>query len=222
MIRCWRVFHIALLTSSMSIISGCNIAGAAHALVRPDPVIEAKFHLANQPTVVLFDDYYSVVNPRRLRREIADEATVVLMEQADRDDMISPLDALNVAQRFDKPESRLRISEVGRRVGAGQVIYVEPIQFMIPRIAGTKAPMARFRIKVIDVETGRRMWPDEKDGGSNGWLITASLTRDEAVTYAQEGSGAASQALAVESGDAIARLFIDTHLSQQGNRLLGQ
>ena len=55
-------------------LTGCNIAAAVETLTRPDPVQEARYELPNRPTVVMFDDYYSIVTPVRVRRDIAEEA----------------------------------------------------------------------------------------------------------------------------------------------------
>jgi len=202
--------------------AGCNIAATVEAVARPDPVVEAKYHLAHVPTVILFDDTYSVVTPVRLRREIAEEATVVLMERADMDDMISPLDAMRLARQMDQPSSPAPIHKVGVGVGADQVIYVHPTRFFVPAVAGTADPHASFRVKVIDATTQTRLWPSEEEGGANGWPIHVGLQRDEAVKLAAETGNAVKRALAMKCGDEIARLFIDTVYSQHGNRLLGQ
>ncbi|MCP4759551.1 MAG: hypothetical protein GY894_03715 [Planctomycetes bacterium] len=220
-----RFRHIAVLglVVSASIVSGCNIAGAVDALTRPDPVVEAQYELAAKPTVILFDDYRSsIVTPVRLRRDIAEEATIVLMENLDSQDMISPLDAMRLAQKLDKPGKQAAIHEIGKGVGAEQVIYVTPARFSIPAIAGTADPTAAFRVKVIDVETKARVWPDDDAGGATGWPIQVALSRDEAMSLSSDGRGAVSRALATKSGDEIARLFIDTHYSQHGNRLIGK
>ncbi|MDP7070985.1 MAG: hypothetical protein QF561_06520 [Phycisphaerales bacterium] len=209
-------------TIGAMLAGGCNIASAVDALTRPDPVVEAQYDLAPTSTVILFDDSMSVVTPVRIRRDIAEEATVVLMESLDRQDMISPLDAMRLARKLDEPGKQAAIHEIGAGVGAGQVIYVTPVRFSVPHIAGTADPTAAFRIKVIDVETRSRVWPDEDAGGSTGWPIQVALTRDEAMALSNEGRGAVSRALAVKSGDEIARLFIDTKYSQHGNRLLVQ
>jgi len=212
-----------IMVIAASIPSGCNIASAVDALTRPDPVVEAQYELLPEPTVILFDDYRSsIVTPVRLRRDIAEEATVVLMENLDFQGMISPLDAMRLAQKLDTPEKQAAIHEIGKGVGAEQVIYVTPVRFSIPAIAGTADPSAAFRVKVIDVKTKSRVWPDEDAGGSTGWPVQVAISRDEAMSLSSEGRGATERALATKSGDEIARLFIDTHYSQHGNRLIGR
>ncbi len=202
-------------------LAGCNIAAAVETLTRPDPVQEAKYELPNRPTVVMFDDYYSIVTPVRVRRDIAEEATVVLMENADMTDMISPLDAMRMSRKMDKSVERVAIHEVGQALDVQQVIYVEPAHFLIPAIVGVAEPTAAFRVKVIDVQTGKRVFPSDEDGGAAGWPVQVTMSRAEASRLASEGPNAIRRELAIRSGDAIARLFFETGYSQHGNRLLG-
>jgi hypothetical protein len=202
-------------------LGGCNIAQAVETLTRPDPVVEAKYVLRAEPTVVMFDDHYSIVTPVRLRRDIADEATVVLMECGDMADMISPVDAMRLASKKDR-EGRVSISDIGTGVGAGQVIYIEPVRFSVPRITGVAEPTALYRVKVIDSATRKRVWPDDEKGGVAGWPVNVVLSRDEAMNLAAKSHSAIARELARRSGDEIARLFCDTKYSQHGNRLLGQ
>lgn len=214
-----RVACLAIAIIGLSQIAGCNIAQAVETLTREDPVDKAKYELPEVPTVVMFDDYYSIVTPVRIRRDIAEEATVVLMEYADMDDMVSPLDAIRMAKKMDKSVDRAAIHEVGKAIGVDQVIYVEPLQFSIPSVIGTTEPFALFRVKVIDVKTGKRVFPSEEAGG---WSVQVSISRAESQSLASTGPSAIRKELVLLSGDAIARLFFDTKYSQHGNRLLGQ
>lgn len=214
-----RIACMAISILGVSQLSGCNIAQAVDTLTQSDPVDEAKYELPELPTVVMFDDYYSVVTPVRIRRDIAEEATIVLMESADMDDMASPLDAIRMAKKMDKSVERAAIHEIGRAIGVDQVIYVEPLQFLIPAIVGTIEPTAAFRVKVIDTKTGERLFPTD---GSTGWPVRVSISRAESQRLASTGPAAIRKELAMLSGDAIARLFFDTAYSQHGNRLLGQ
>jgi hypothetical protein len=202
-------------------MTGCNIAQAVETLTRPDPIVDAKYDLALRPTVVMFDDQRSIVTPVRLRRDVAEETTVVLMECADMSEMISPMDATRLAHKLDR-EGRASISAVGTGVGADQVIYIEPIVFSSPSVVGTAEPRAAFRVKVIESATRKRLWPSDDEGGAAGWGVQVVLTRDEAMRLASQSNSAVVRELARRSGDEIARLFCDTAYSQHGNRLLGQ
>ena len=178
-----RVACLVIAAAGLSQLGGCNIAQAVATLTRPDPVDEAKYELSDLPTVVMFDDYYSVVTPVRIRRDIAEEVTMVLMERADMDDMVSPLDAIRMAKKLDKSVERAAIHEVGKAIGVDQVIYIEPLRFLIPAIVGTSEPMAAFRVKVIDVKTGKRVFPaDEK----SGWSVQVSIPRAESQRIASD------------------------------------
>ena len=52
----------------------------------------------------------------------------------------------------------MSIDEIGRKVGAGVVIYAVPRQFTLVDDRGT-VPTCIMEVKVVDTETGRRLWP---------------------------------------------------------------
>ena len=116
-------FAVALVACCMS---GCNIASAVGYTIHPEPEFDAMYQLADVPTVVFIDDRRGRVNPTRLRRVIADEATTQLIEEdaVSADNMISPRDATLVARKYDRSGEVISISKVGELVGAEQIIYV--------------------------------------------------------------------------------------------------
>lgn len=203
-------------------LSGCNIAGVLERVTSPDHMVEARYTLANVPTVVFLDDRRNQINPVRLRREIVDEITHILITEGKLTDMISPRDAMAAARRLDTARETVGIDMVGRAVGAQQVVYIEAVGFRITQDGLAPDPAAFFNIRVLDLDAGRRVFPSE-DGlqDTGGYHIQVSIPRQELA--ALSGIGNASklrQVLAKRAGDEIGRLFVKTGYGAGGERLM--
>jgi len=206
----------------LSLMSGCNIAGALERVTSPDRTVEARYVLADVPTVVFLDDRRNQINPVRLRREIVDEVTQILTVEGKLNDMISPRDAMAAARRLDTARETVGVDRVGRAVGAQQVVYIEAIAFRITQDGLMPDPAAFFNIRVLDLDAGRRVFPTE-DGlqQTGGYHIQVSIPRQELATLS--GTGNASklrQVLAQRAGDEIGRLFVRTGYGAGGERLM--
>ncbi|MCH2136906.1 MAG: hypothetical protein MK101_10045 [Phycisphaerales bacterium] len=215
------VAAISIGSAIASLSGGCNIAAAVDAVTRPDPVVEAKHTLPDVATVVFIDDRRNQINPVRVRRQIADEITAVLIEEGSMTDMISARDAVAAARRLDSAGSVAGINQIGEAVGADQVIYVEALGFQLTRNGLSPDPMAAFNVRVLDVRSGERTFPEtEQFQAATGHPVQVTIPRKDWGQFT--GSGGLSKLrtyLAKESGDTIARLFVTTHYTQAGEKM---
>lgn len=140
-------------------LPGCNIVAPAYAVVHGPPHKDAEFVLADRPTLVFVDDRANVLSRRNLRRQIADRASEDLMTQEAVTKMIAPRDGLAVAQS-ETHGNPMAIDELGRAVGAEQVIYVEMLAFSMSADGTSPVPMARCAVKVIDVTNRTKLFPE--------------------------------------------------------------
>ncbi|MCH2142304.1 MAG: hypothetical protein MK077_04830 [Phycisphaerales bacterium] len=215
--RCFCLLLLLLTAGS------CNIAQAVDAVTRPDPEIKAKYEISDRTTVVIVDDPGSHVNPVRLRREIASSATEKLLQRRAISDMIDPRDAFQVARKLDKPGDPVSLDDIGRAVGASQLIYIEVIGFGIQQGPRGLQPRADLRVKLIDVDGRRRLFPaDDGSGGSFGASVSVSVTQQELQSIGVDRLNEAQMELAKRSGVAVARLFVNTKYTPSGDPLLGQ
>ena len=209
--------------SSMCLISGCNIASAVGYTLSPEPEFEAKYQLADVPTVVFIDDRRGRVNPTRLRRVIADEATTQLIEEeaVSAANMIAPRDAMLVARKYDRSGEVISISKVGELVGAEQVIYVDVEQFALTYDGVTPDPKAIARVRVLDLKTGKRVFPDPNDPGSYGYyqLVVELPDHDPHGFNTVRVRNQMTEALAMQTGDQLGKLFYRYIKSELGGRL---
>src|SRR5262245_15515631 len=147
------------LVAIASMIGGCNIVTPAAFILSGPPTVDALYTLQDVPTVVYIDDRSNQVNPVSLRRVIGDTASEDLMVQKLVTTTISPQDAMNIAARNDRNNQIMPIEEIGKAVGAKQVIYVEMVQFADTPDGYTPRPTAACRVRVIDIENRKRVFP---------------------------------------------------------------
>jgi len=144
--------------------SGCNIVTpVAYAIHGPEKMLPIYTLDKDASTVIFVDDPSSKIALRRLRYTIADTATKVLLEQRVLTDMINPRGILAAAGK-ERHSERLSIAELGKSVGADIVVYAVVTEFSLFPEAGSYTPTATMRLKVIDVASGERLWPENEFG----------------------------------------------------------
>ncbi len=202
-----RLFSWLLVLSVTLMIAGCNIVGPAYLLVHGPPKTHAVYELDPERTTVIFiDDPTPVIPSRALRVLMAEEAENDMLTREIVIDMVSYKSAMNAAvqEQSSKPKS---IQQIGQEVGADVVIYVLVSNFSLSSDGATYAPSATMHIKVFDIATGTRLWPDEPP---TGFVATATLRAGASVMPSQGSqTGQDYQDLAKEAGLTVARLFYD-------------
>jgi hypothetical protein len=152
---------------SLLLLSSCNFAGPALFLVSDDRT-PAVHQLDPKRTAVIFvDDRNNELPMRSLRERIAKAAEAqILQAKLLESDLISSdsLQSIVAAERFSRPQS---IAQIGRSVGADQVIWATVDSFRLSPDGTTHAPAALLRVKVIDTKTGERLFPLASEGGGS-------------------------------------------------------
>jgi len=204
----WMIIGLfALLT----LIPGCNVitpvAYAIHGPQKIDPVYSLTEELK---TVVFVDDPSSRVTQRRLRYSIADRATKELLAKRILIDMLDPRGILTAAssERYGELSS---IADLGKSVGADIVIYAVVTEFSLTPETGSYIPQAMLRVKIIDVATGERLWPDDEMG------LVANIQMPQRAGAAAERSGdriQTEQELAQRAGLGLAQLFYKHEITE--------
>jgi hypothetical protein len=216
MIRMWLTGGLIAL---VSLSAGCNIVAPASYIISGPPSVEAQHTLADVPTVIYIDDRSNQVNPVSLRRVIAETAGEDLMEKKLLTTTISPQDAMNIAARNDRNKQIMSIEEIGKAVGAKQVIYVEMLQFSDTPDGFTPRPLAACRVRVVDVENRQRVFPgpDVRDTSHPMQVMTREV--DPELYRTRSGRLQVFQALALETGHEIGKLFYKHERKELGGSL---
>jgi hypothetical protein len=218
--RQWRcAISICFLAVFTTISGGCNIVGPAAYILEGPPKVDAMYVLADVPTVVYIDDRANVVNPISLRRVIADKTSEVLMVKEVLKTTISPQDAMSLAVKRERYSDILSIEEIGKMVGAKQVIYVEMLNFQRSPDGNIPRPYALCRVRVIDVENRVRTFPGP-DAQENSHPVQ-TMTREVDPEAFRNSSTRLKlyEELAKRLGDEIAKLFYKHEARELGGNL---
>ncbi len=213
-----RFWLIAAAIFVMCSMSGCNIVGPAMIVAAGPPKVEARYTLADVPTVVFVDDRSNLVSPTSLRRTIADRASQELLSNNLVSMSINPQDGLLIAARTDRAGALMNIVEIGRAVGAHQVVYVQMAQFSDTPDGYTPIPTASAYVKVIDVTNDQRMFPGPDM--ADGFPVTASTKPVDPSMFASRATRLQIyEALAAKLGDEVAKLFYKHEYKEIGENL---
>jgi hypothetical protein len=99
----------------------------------------------------------------------------------------------------------LKIPEVGRAVGAKQVMYVDLQECNFDNVAGSDMFRGSIKanVRIVDVTTGQTKWPDVGDG--HPFAAQTDFTRKEA----RDTPLAVRNMMLEDLAAAVARLFYD-------------
>lgn len=197
------------LIAGASLLCGCNIVGPAAYFIGGPAKAKPQFILPKDRSAVVFiDDRANVLPTRASRRRAAQAAERTLLEgkAVGKADVIGSDAILSVAaqERFGKPTG---IAEIGKAVGAATVVYATIDSFGLAPTGQEIAPVATARVKVVDVETRRRLWP----GADREWMPVTARLPIRPATAPRDTSARAKleDELSEQLGVTIARLFVE-------------
>jgi hypothetical protein len=197
-----------LLSSILLLSSGCNYVGALAAKL-PAPPIPALYKPQKVPMVIVTENWR---NPAGAAID-AEQVTRFLYDDLLRHNVapqIDPSEVLDIKHRNPDEFRQLTIAQIGQRVGAEQVLYVNVLEMTIESAPGSPmlASKCKARVKIVDVHNGEARWPDTAEG----YPINVE-------TPMQRGNGAHDEEtlkreLALESALSIGALFHESPAPQ--------
>jgi hypothetical protein len=160
---------LLLLTLTISIsLSGCQFAS----LLLPDPhgKVPAEYKLpAKQRYAIFIDDYMAPVGSPETKKALAATIGGYLVEGK----VMRAEDLVDVNQIYDQPTEssegkKHSIQHIGGEVGADYVLYINVTEFNLQADEENPLvqPKARAYVKLIEVNTGERLWPVDLAGFS--------------------------------------------------------
>jgi hypothetical protein len=165
--------HLLLLLLIIS-VAGCTMAGlAAHKIMGP-AAVPAKYVPQPQPLVVLVEDYHratGLTDDELLSRYVEDEIRGHVQK-------VPVIDSAKVREiRMSKPEDfkKMSVAEVGRGVGADQVIWVAVTERTVESLLGGESLRGdvAVRVKMVDAKTGQTLWPTDM---AEGYPLSSGTT----------------------------------------------
>jgi hypothetical protein len=200
---------LSLVAGAVLAVGGCNIVGPAVYFIHGPAKVKPQFELPkDKPAVVFIDDRANILPNRAVRQRIsrATERNLLDGKAVGKGDIISSDAILTVSaqERFGKPTG---IAEIGKAVHASTVVYATVDSFGLSADGQELSPYATLRVKVIDVETRKRLWPNEDREWAN---VTFSSPSSGQMTPTRSSDRATAEyALADKVGEAIARVFVE-------------
>ena len=132
---------------------------------------------------------------------------------------ISPRDAMGVVASRDRHGELMPIDAIGRAVGAEQIIYVQMLAFSGTSDGVTPRPTARCRVRIIDVAQRVRLYPPPESQEVSRLIEVNTREVDPAMLRSTASRLKVYQALADETGEAIAKLFYKHEVKELGGSL---
>jgi hypothetical protein len=163
----------ALLSALLLAPAGCNIVGAGAVIgqkVFGPAAIDPVYTLGPDPVLVLVENYRNPVGALSDSEEVTQFIVEQLREnlKVDKDkpakiNVIDPGKLLEYRNAHPNEYAKMKIPEVGRALGAKQVLYVDLVVSGVDITPGSELLRGRFNavVKVVDVATGQSRWPND-------------------------------------------------------------
>jgi hypothetical protein len=201
-----RIARAAVLATLSVSLGGCAVISWVTAQFAPPKKVPAVYKAPKGKKVLVFvDDVRRPVSYEPIKRLLTDR----LNEQLDEHNIAGetvPYDRLVDVMAATPSFHRLSVSEVGERVDAELVLYVEINRFSLrddpdsPLWAGTLDTTVRW----MEVGQGR-LWPRDRPRGQPVKPVELPMVDEPSPTYGQK----VASELATKMADRIARLFYD-------------
>lgn len=207
---------------------GCEATSILVEAVQGPEKVEPKHVLADVPTLVMVEDPHHQLNNPGLARQVATTATHYLTfhEVLEEAAFIEPKKLVKLEAEMGEKWSQTPIDEIGRRLGAEQVVYAK-INYAKYHHAGTLyRPEASIDVKVINAADGKRIWPNASpmsnpDSPQPGHEVKIKdrFVSSESRYVGDSTTDDLARRLADDAGLLIARLFYQWQKDAPGSSL---
>lgn len=212
------------LLATAAFLAGCNIIAAGVVLIHGPERIPREYELDPEKVAVVFVDDRENRLPRRVLRQVIGETTTkTLLEEDVVKSMIDSRSAI-AATAGERAGEPISIIEVGRRaksadgsIAAQTLIYVSVESFTLSPDGQTYAPEAVVFVKVMDIETEKRLWPAEDKEGYRLEVRPAKAPKNLPRTGSEKTQ--AETAFAQIVGRATAQLFYRTTVDDTDRKI---
>lgn len=211
----------------MLLITGCDAIAAISYVVAPRPLHEAVYELPDKKTVIFVEDRDNVAGDPSLARNIAANVEKWLVDEQRlvEGTVVGPEDLESYLASLGDERESVRLSAIAAHFQANQLIYIKIDEFQMAVGAGVYRPQVLTQVKVIDMDSRRRVMPQERDpetGIQTNLEFYPVLSKLPAINRSAEGQNAqtiATQQLAMQAGEDIAKLFFDWREAEPGEKL---
>ena len=206
---------------------GCAAGGFLAHLFGGGSAIKAEYTLENRSTAILVDDPERMLGAPALPGVVANNVRHALEKNAalETASIVSQDEVNRLASRLGDEFAVTPIDEIGRHLGADQVIHVEVQTASVYAFSGqVTRPRCSVRVKVIDVVNRKRLFPDTTAYVDSTFTPPGHLVQVEMEYKALDDGGSGqltmlAQQLAQRTGRRVAELFYDHAAPEPGEMI---
>ena len=205
----------ALVAMAAPLMVGCAVVGYTATILQPPKKVKAKFDLPKDGrTLVFVDDAGHETAYEGIKRELTEHLNRALNGKELVKETVPYEELSNL--RLATPEfNRLAIGEVGRRLGAELVIYVEITRFSLKDTDADVMWNGRLEVAVAVKRVGQGwLWPKDRVGG----YPVEPVVREPAASTSEGYGRRLAAVLAATMADRIAKLFYTHRLKWRPGR----
>jgi hypothetical protein len=218
---CRNLLALTLMGACLPLMPGCDsIAYVSNAF--EDDRIPARYRLPEGTVAVLVDDPDYRLGDPSLANVAAAWAIDGIRKNVSKVKVIPVTSVVQLSRKIGQDFSSMPVDQIGSELGATHVVYVFVESAGVTGDPGLYRPRAQVRVNVIEVATGKRVFPSGQfspDASSQG-----TATQGEPVTvnmhYTTSEQNQVAEAtifmrqLAQEIGSSVAKVFYKHHPPQ--------
>jgi hypothetical protein len=206
----YKALRNAVVISALSAIYGCSAAGVA--IDRTvGPTVSAKYVPSKTESMLVLVESYGLSLDSGIE---AQHMTIVLNKSLTDQKIATMVDPQSLERLRDANPAQykpLTIADIGRKVGARQVLYVNIWRSEIVKPAGSGQMRGQMEavVKIVDTATGDTRWPSDAPSD------TVQITTDWTPESAQKTENDLRAQMADQMAEDISKLFHDYHPDQE-------
>ncbi len=207
-----RAAMIMCFAGLMSVAAGCSGAGVGWfaALFKGPEKVKATYEPPKDKKFLVFvDDLANPLSYEPIKRELSERLNKLLVENKVAADVVSYEQLLTLSMT-DKKFNQLGVWNVGRRLGADIVMFIEVKEFRLKEYQDTELWQGNFAVEVrlIDCNAPKdnvRLWPTDREKGYPVGPVETEAREESAASHGVE----VANELADKMADKIDKLFHD-------------
>ncbi len=209
-----RITLIACFTGLMYVAAGCTGAGIGWlaAMFKGPEKVKAVYQPPKDKKFLVFvDDLAHPLSYEPVKRDLSEKLNKLLVENKVATDVVDYEQLLNLSIA-DKKFNQLGVWNIGRRLGADIVLFIEVKDFRLKEYEDTELWQGRFEVEVrlVDCNAPKdnpRLWPTDRKP-DEGEMIPPVETEAKEESAASHGVEVANE-LSEKMADRIDKLFHD-------------
>lgn len=210
-----RIALACVLAASLLPIVGCEAVSMVALMATGGDKVKPVFILPDRPTAIIVDDRQNRLGNPVLAGVVGSNVAYHLKKNGAITARIVPeKQVAALAAKLGEQYATTPIDQVGRLLGARQVIYLDIEQADLLAAPGAYRPTARVELKVIDAVSGTRLYPppppiDEPGVPSRGRSVGVQMPYQTVGTPSRGANAMLARELAERIGLEVARLFYE-------------